>query len=161
MLHHNHGLADWVLSKEEMNKTIKSLMEKVKVVTTYDIPYVAGYSQDGKTVYVDKHLPRYFTLDGNRVDITKYIVLHEAVEKSILEWYEVPYQIAHQVALSAEKSAVELDGHDWEKYNDECLKYIDQIDVENLISVPKDLDLQPYRDEKDLKILRAIREAQK
>jgi hypothetical protein len=26
----------------------------------HDIPYLAGYSLDGKTIYIDRHLPRSF-----------------------------------------------------------------------------------------------------
>ena len=38
--------------------------------TRYEIPYLAGYSQNGDTLYIDKRLPRWFTLkNGKTIDI--------------------------------------------------------------------------------------------
>ena len=40
---------------------IKAVRRRVRLVSRdYDIPYIAGYSLDGHTVYIDRHLPRSF-----------------------------------------------------------------------------------------------------
>jgi hypothetical protein len=31
-----------------------------KVDRAHDVPYLAGYSLDGKTIYIDRHMPRAF-----------------------------------------------------------------------------------------------------
>ena len=38
---------------------VKALRRRVRRVShDYDIPYIAGYSIDGKTIFIDRHLPR-------------------------------------------------------------------------------------------------------
>jgi hypothetical protein len=38
---------------------IEALRRRVRRVShDYDIPYIAGYSVDGKTIFIDRHLPR-------------------------------------------------------------------------------------------------------
>jgi hypothetical protein len=37
---------------------VKGLRRRVRVNRAYDIPYIAGYSVDGRTVFIDRHLPR-------------------------------------------------------------------------------------------------------
>ena len=32
-----------------------------KLDRRYDIPYLAGYSRNGKTIYIDRHMPKWFT----------------------------------------------------------------------------------------------------
>ena len=40
---------------------VKALRRRVRSVNRdYDVPYIAGYSVDGKTIFIDRHLPRTF-----------------------------------------------------------------------------------------------------
>jgi hypothetical protein len=40
---------------------VKALRRRVRKIShDYDVPYIAGYSEDGKTVFIDRHLPRSF-----------------------------------------------------------------------------------------------------
>jgi len=40
---------------------VQAIRKRVRVINRdYDIPYIAGYSQDGHTVFIDRHLPRSF-----------------------------------------------------------------------------------------------------
>jgi hypothetical protein len=40
---------------------LKAIRRRVRVINrSYDIPYTAGYSEDGHTVFIDRHLPRSF-----------------------------------------------------------------------------------------------------
>jgi hypothetical protein len=49
------------ISDGVMNEVVKVLRKRVrKVDHSYDIPCIAGYSKDARTVYIDRHLPRSF-----------------------------------------------------------------------------------------------------
>ena len=40
---------------------VRAIRRRVRRVShAYDIPYIAGYSIDGHTVFIDRHLPRSF-----------------------------------------------------------------------------------------------------
>lgn len=119
----------------------------------YDVPYLGGYSQDGKRVYIDRHLNcRY-----NGKDISKFIRIHEVAEKAAIDLFDLDYQHAHKVANHVERQAVEKAGLNWIKYCDHLDPFIKQVSKEHIQLVPHDLDLTPYRDEKDKKLLSSLR----
>jgi hypothetical protein len=49
----------------------------------HDIPYVAGYSQHGETLDVDRRMLRSFLANGRRVQPDRFLILREAVEKAL------------------------------------------------------------------------------
>ena len=53
--HKSEDIADDVLSD-----AVKAIGRRVRVDRGHDIPYIAGYSVDGRTVFIDRHLPRTF-----------------------------------------------------------------------------------------------------
>lgn len=118
----------------------------------YDIPYLAGYSNDGKTVYIDRHLKTKW----NGVDLTHFLRIHECAEKAILDIDHLTYQEAHHIATHLERQAVEQAGLSWKEYSAYLDPYIKKVHHEHLDNVPKDLDLQPYADEKDKKVLKDL-----
>jgi len=118
----------------------------------YDIPYLAGYSKDGKTVYIDKHLKTKW----NGVDLSPFLRIHECAEKAILDLDHLTYQEAHHVATHLERMAVEKAGLSWKEYSAYLDPYIKKVHYEHLDKVPKDLDLEPYADEHDKKVLTAL-----
>lgn len=144
-----------------LDQTIECIKDQVDVNNDFDLPYVAGYSLDGKKIYLDRHLPETMSTKGKTVELWKYVILHEAVEKSLLMHLSLHYQMAHQIALRAEQNAVENDGIDWESYNKGMQKFIKADSKEKLTRVPKDLDLQPYRDEHDTILLKYMIKAMK
>jgi len=123
----------------------KRMGESVSIVKKYDVPYIAGYSKDGKTIYVDRHLETEF--EGK--DIIKYLVVHEKTEKALLDLFNLKYQQAHHIALHVERQIVEKDGINWDAYSKFIDKYKKNLGHEDLSHSPKDLDLEPYEDEKD------------
>lgn len=126
----------------------------VKIDKSYDIPYVAGYSEDGKTVYIDRHFnPK---MDGH--DVTKYIVFHEVGEKKLLQ-KGMDYQHAHHEITKHEKTKVEAAGLDWKKYSSFVGGQAKEIEHERVTKVPHDLDMEPYKDMKDYETLRKLRGA--
>lgn len=140
---------DWIISDDILRDAVKHLTDSVEVSTKYDVPYVAGYSDDGKTVYIDKDLPLQATLGGKKVDLTPYLVLHEVIEKTLLDNFKVVYQLAHQIALRLEQDAVEADGIDWDEYSSFYSKWIKKIGDEEVENPPPNFDLTPYKDEDD------------
>jgi len=128
------------------------MKEKFKINKSYDVPYVAGYSNDGKTIYIDRHLK---LMDDN-IDITPFLIIHERTEKALIDLFGLDYQHAHHIAMEQEKEAVRKSGVNWDKYSSHYNKYIKGCAHEKLSSVPPDLDLTPYKDENDRTLLKAL-----
>src|SRR5918912_258374 len=145
------------ISDDVMNEVVKALRKRVaKVDHSYDIPYIAGYSKDARTIYIDRHLPRTFRSWTSRVYVTPFLLTHEIVEKALLDELGLHYLHAHQIAIRSERAAVEAAGVSWRTYEGFMKKHEKQIEREALQRVPADLDLTPYRDEKDFKLLRQL-----
>jgi hypothetical protein len=57
---------------------------RVRVSHAYDIPYIAGYSADGRTVFIDRHLPRTFRSWTQTIRVAQFLLVHEIIEKAFL-----------------------------------------------------------------------------
>ncbi len=86
-------------------------------------------------------------------------MLHEEVEKTMIDQLGLHYLHAHQIALRAEQAAVRAAGIEWTAYDEFMQRYVKRIGDERLTKVPKDFDLKPYRDEHDIECLQRISEA--
>lgn len=131
----------------------------MKLDTSYDIPYLAGYSKDGTTIYIDKDVPRTFLQGDKRGSTYKYLLIHERKEKALMDAKGYNYQLAHQEALQAEREAVEADGFDWAAYNGFMETWIKKTGDKRLRNVPGDLDLKPYHDSRDVETMKHIEQA--
>jgi hypothetical protein len=136
--------------------TVEALIDRCIVNRTFDIPYIAGYSRNGKTVFIDRHMPASFATEGKRVKTDRFLVLHELVEKSLLDELRLHYLHAHQIALRSEQAAVRAAGVSWHDYNAFTQANEKKIGDERLQRVPETLDLTPYSDEKDFPILQRL-----
>jgi hypothetical protein len=123
---------------------------------SYDIPYIAGYSRDGQTVFIDRHMPRSFLDQGRRIATDRFLITHEIVEKALLDQLRLHYLHAHQIALRAEEAAVRAAGASWHDYNAFTKGYEKTIGHERLRRVPRQLDLTPYEDEEDFALLKRM-----
>lgn len=150
------GRNDTLVSAEMLEKAVRGILSRVTLDRTWDIPYLAGYSRDGKTIYIDRHLPRSFTTRGREVVVDQFLILHEAVEKSLLDELGLVYQHAHQIALRAEEAAVRAEGVSWRDYDRFMEPFIKEAGDERLNRIPPDLDIKPYRDEHDVAVLRSM-----
>ena len=139
------------ISDAVLNEAIKALRKRIATVDhSHDIPYIAGYSRDGRTVYIDRHLPRSFrSWSLKRVYVAPFLVTHEVIEKALLDQLQLHYLHAHQIAVRTEREVVKTAGVSWSAYQGFIKKYEKAIAEERLENVPGDLDLTPYRDEKD------------
>lgn len=124
-------------------------MNSIPVIRKFDIPYLCGYSKDAGKIYFDRHFNSKFA--GR--DITKFLKIHEYSEKALIDFFGLNYEKAHKFATNLEREAVRAAGLNWEKYTEHLDPYIKNVEHEKLNSVPKDLDLTPYRDERDSRIL--------
>lgn len=133
-----------------IDDTEKRLLRKVRVVRIYDVPFGAGYSRDGKTIYIDRMMPTGFVYKGRNVRTDKYLILHECVEKALIDKYGLHYLVAHQPAERAEESAIEADGVPDAVYDAFMNKHLNAVYRRgNFDRCPPDLDLTPYLDTKD------------
>jgi hypothetical protein len=124
-------------------------INSIPIIKKYDIPYLAGYSVDGKTVYIDRHLKT----EWKGEDLSKFLRLHEITEKTLLDIGGLTYQEAHHIATHYERMAVEKAGLNWNEYTKYLDPFIKKVHHEHLDIVPKNLDLTPYKDEHEKKLL--------
>lgn len=157
---------DWLWSDDELKLADDYLDSEIDLNTDHDVPYTAGYSKDGLTVYIDKNVPQYLNIISAEsrtklisIDIWKTFSFHETVEKSLeAEPYFLPYQLAHQIALRAERAYVQSLGADWNDYNKKTLELVNEVGSrDEYPDCPEDLDLEPYEDEDDDETLGKMR----
>ena len=155
--HRRLRLPEWYVSSLMMDRALDAVVRRVnKLDRTHDVPYLAGYSLDGKTIYIDRHMPRAFRFRGRNIETDRFLILHEEVEKTLIDQLGLHYLHAHQIATRAEQAAVRAAGITWRDYDRFMQKYVKTIGDERLTNVPKDLDLKPYRDEHDDDLLRRM-----
>src|ERR1700731_3281898 len=153
-------LPEWYVSSLMMDRALDAICRRVKKFDRkHDIPYLAGYSLDGKTIYIDRHMPKFFKVGGRAIDTDRFLILHEEVEKTLIDQLGLHYLHAHQIATRAEEAAVRAAGIRWRDYDRFMQKHVKTIGDERLSKVPPDLDLKPYRDEHDFDLLKRMNEA--
>lgn len=140
----------------DIRATINQILSVVDVNACFDIPYLAGYSEDGHTIYIDRHVPLVADIKDKRVKIFPKLVMHEVVEKVLNDFFHLKYFMGHQLALRCEAALVEADGIKWNDYEEFLQPYIKRADKEQLLLVPSDLDLKPYEDYGDIEKLKAL-----
>ena len=160
--HQKLHLPNWFVSNLMMDRALEAILKRVKKLDrAHDIPYLAGYSQDGKTIYIDRHMPETFTYKGKAIDTDRFLILHEEIEKTLIDRLDLHYLHAHQIALRAEQAAVRAAGIVWRDYDRFMQKYVKKFGDERLTKVPIDLDPKPYRDEHDTDLLRRMEKSAK
>ena len=119
--HKRLRLPEWYVSSLMMDRALDAVARRVKKLDrAHDVPYLAGYSLDGKTIYIDRHMPRAFKLRGRSVETDRFLILHEEVEKTLIDQLGLHYLHAHQIATRAEQAAVRAAGITWRDYAASC-----------------------------------------
>jgi hypothetical protein len=90
------------------------------------------------------------------VRIEPFLVVHEIVEKALLDELRLHYLHAHQIASRIERDSVRTSGIRWIDYQRFMKRHEKAIDEEALKKVPADLDLTPYKDLDDYALLRRL-----
>src|SRR5690242_21912752 len=84
--HQKLRLPEWYVSSLMMDRALDAVVRHVKKFDRkHDIPYLAGYSLDGKTIYIDRHMPKSFKFRGRTIETDRFLLLHEAVEKTLID----------------------------------------------------------------------------
>jgi len=148
---------EWLIGQKMMDHAVKAIRARCHLERGYDIPYLAGYSVDGHTIFIDRHMPKTFVYRKRKVATDRFLIVHEAVEKSLIQLLDMHYLTAHQIALHAEQAAVRAEGIEWDAYDEFMQQYIKVIGDESLSKVPDNLDLTPYRDFHDAAELKRMR----
>jgi hypothetical protein len=158
--HRKLRIPEWYVSSLMLDRAVDAVVRRVKTLDRkHDVPYLAGYSNDGKTIYIDRHMPRTMKYRGREIDTDRFLILHEEVEKTLIDQLGLHYLHAHQIATRAEEAAVRAAGVLWRDYDRFMQKYVKTIGDERLTKVPADLDLKPYRDEHDFDLLKRMQQA--
>ena len=103
-----------------MDRALDAIVHPKTLDRKHDIPYLAGYSKDGKTIYIDRHMPSSFRYDGRDINTDRYLILHEEVEKTLIDQLNLHYLHAHQIATRAEQAAVRAAGVRWRDSTASC-----------------------------------------
>ena len=155
--HKKLRIPNWYVSSLMMDRALDAVARRVKKLDRlHDIPYLAGYSKDGETIYIDRHMPSEWEYKGRKIDTDRFLLLHEEVEKTLIDQLDLHYLHAHQIATRAEEAAVRAAGISWREYDRFMQKYVKTMDDERLTKIPADLDLKPYRDEHDTDLLQRM-----
>lgn len=153
---HHHRSAAPGLNSQALDRLLedKQLREKLhryrETDRSFDLPYLGGYSKDGGTVYIDRHLPDQLEveMDGRKRSINpvEFLRMHECFEKACIDALGYSYDGAHQAATGYERRAVltRLGPSWWVPYSDALKPYIKADEHEKLVSIPPDLDWTPY-----------------
>lgn len=133
------------IDPKEFDKAINELDHHgVSFNTDFDIPYLAGTSQDGKIIYRDRKTPSGYKSKSNKdVNTDRYFKIHEHIEKILMD-HGFPYVLAHQVATQLEYAAVKSDDHDIDEYDDKTQKMVQEAQIRKEYFVPPDLCMKPY-----------------
>jgi hypothetical protein len=66
---------------------------------------------------------------------------------------------AHKYANNVEKNALIRDGLDYDDYVQSLKQYIKECEKEVIYKIPDDLDIEPYIDSHDKKVLKELKDA--
>lgn len=136
------------LRRVRRNKRVRHYLtaERFRLDQTYDIPYISGISNDGRTVYIDRRfdLKHYWTLS----------IDHERLEKSIRSFRGCKYVEAHALASFAQHTELKRMKVDVLKFHREVNPF---IRIDDLERCPADLDMTPYTDSRDEHLIATIK----
>jgi hypothetical protein len=77
---------EWQVSSFMMDRALEAVVRQIsKLDRNHDIPYLAGYSKNAKTIYIDRHMPKSFVFRRRRIKTDRFLILHEAVEKTLMD----------------------------------------------------------------------------
>lgn len=161
-----------VMQKVMANAAVVANMRRQFVVSRdYDIPFIAGYSKDGRTLYIDKDMPKAFMYRGRTINSDRFLLLHEQVEKALIDAIlagdddsraimvllkmtgpdDDIYYHTHGVATAVEEAtfAMVYGSSLLGAYNAFMDQHIKEMLDQTIKRVPEDLDLTPYTSSED------------
>ncbi len=65
--HKKLHIPDWYVSSLMLDRALDAILRRVKKLDrSHDVPYLAGYSVDGQTIYIDRHFADNDELQGTQ-----------------------------------------------------------------------------------------------
>ena len=66
---------EWQVSSFMMDRALEAVLRQVgKLDRSHDIPYLAGYSRNGKTIYIDRHMPTSFSFKRRCIRTDRFLI---------------------------------------------------------------------------------------
>jgi hypothetical protein len=143
-----------LVSQSICDEAVRCMISQVRLDRSHDVPYLAGSSRDGKTIYIDRHLPRTIRQRGRVIAVAPFLIVHEVIEKLLFNRFRITYPHAHQFALRLEQVTVRNAGISWHDYNAVMQRYVKRAHDERITSLPSDLEIKPYTDEGEAALLK-------
>ncbi|HAZ08009.1 MAG TPA: hypothetical protein DCZ01_05675 [Elusimicrobia bacterium] len=149
-----------ILSDQRLLEGLRQVQQIVELYQEYDIPYLAGYSQENpKRIYIDRGLIAQ--------SAAPFLIIHEVTEKLLIDALGPQDQLyvhTHQYAQRLERECVIASGLPWRQYQDvDMQREIKRAEDPQRVykQTPADLDLTPYLEYKDVETLAKLRASAK
>ncbi len=114
------GMPEWYISGLMMDRALDASCGARRRSIGGTTSRIAGYSRNGKIIYIDRHMPETMRYGGRNIDTDRYLILHEEVEKTLNDQLGLQYLHAHQIASRAEQAAVRAAGIRWPTTTASC-----------------------------------------
>jgi hypothetical protein len=113
------------------------LKQRYSLNQEYRIPYLGGYSKDGRIIYIDR--------DFDLRNLIPALEIHEHWEKTALDVWRYAYPAAHELATYAEHRFVIDKLHMRPVAYERLLRpYIKRDEAETHVRFPSGFDFTPY-----------------
>lgn len=146
-----------IIEKSWTDDLLNLINRYTKLDHSHNVPLAGGISKSAATVYLDQAIPQSYLERGvgKRVPASKYLRIHEFVEKAVMDALvklganpRDVYLPAHAVGNAAEEAAVENDGYMLSEYGRFWDKWIPVAAKHKLgDGTPQNLELKPYENE--------------
>lgn len=144
----------WKYSDPMLVEAARAVIAEYEINTDFNIPYVGGISINKPRVYIDRGVQQdYESFSGNIYNVHEPLAYHEISETLHIQSFNLNYFQAHQIALRLERAFVEALGLSWVEYDGLMQRYIKKDALEKIESVPFDLLMAPYVQEKDNRLI--------
>ncbi|MBU6247142.1 MAG: phage portal protein [Xanthomonadaceae bacterium] len=121
---------------------------EVRNTIVTDVPYIAGVTDDGQTLMVDRRVPQFWAINGKNVNVWKALEIHEKEEYFAMEALGLDYHQAHQNATMREHAYLSkfsgLSAQEIQIYERRMLDLLAEIEATG-IGQPPGIYLGPYR----------------
>lgn len=144
--------------QRSLSENLIQIAKNIKIDNSFDVPFLAGYSRDAKTIYIDKRIPKFLIYKKKRFNIHQFLILHEVIEKALSKHLGKSfYKLAHEIASRAEYATILGEKISYYYYVSFLQEKLVEIRQEHNYCLPHDLDLKPYRDSKNKILLERMK----